>query len=159
MTSTTTTIIPADRIEHLWVLTDRVSLLGALPGTATHLIEVEIPPGSGTPPHTHASPELFRVTEGEVTFGLFGDGPPRESTLGPGGVAAIGPHTAHNYTNRGPRPARMTVMLDATMIAFFRDLGRPEAPPPGPPSEAAIAAVMAACARHGIAMLPAPAPV
>lgn len=47
----------------------------------------------------------------------------------------------------------MLVVLDHSMVRFFRDLGRLDVPPAGPPSDDEIATVMAACARHGILVL------
>jgi hypothetical protein len=47
----------------------------------------------------------------------------------------------------------MLVVLEQSMVDFFRDLGHKETPPAGPPTEAEIAEVMAACARHGITIL------
>ena len=59
----------------------------------------------------------------------------------------------HNYTNMGSTTARMLVIVDDSMVGFFQDLGTPATPEAGPPSEAEIGAVMAACQRHGIEVL------
>lgn len=147
------TVVRPHEAESVWVIRDRVRFMGEVPGTDLAVIEVEVPPGSGTPPHRHASPEVFHVLEGEITFGRFGDGPPRFVPAGPGTVASVPSRVPHQYQNTGPVPARMLVVIDRSMAAFFRDLGRAEAPPAGPPSDAEIAAVMAACARHDIQML------
>jgi quercetin dioxygenase-like cupin family protein len=154
--SSSVTITTPDRAETLWVVRDRLRFLGDVPGTELALIELEVPPGAGTPPHTHASPEVFRVLCGEVTFGLFDSNPPREVVDGPGTVVSVPSRVPHNYRNASDRPATVLVLLDRTMIAFFRDLGRTEAPPAGPPSEAEIAGVLAACARHDIHLLAGP---
>ncbi len=59
----------------------------------------------------------------------------------------------HSYQNTGEAAAAMLVLVDGAMVAFFRDLGRRVTPPTGPPSAAEIAELLAACARHGIALL------
>jgi quercetin dioxygenase-like cupin family protein len=157
MPSTITLTTPASA-DTVWVVRDRIQFLGEVPGTNLALLEVEVPPGSGTPPHTHASPEVFRVLSGEVRFGIFDTTPPREVVAGPGAVVTIPPHAAHNYRNAGAQPATMLVVVDDTMTAFFRELGRRETPAGGPPSADEIAAVLAACARHHITLLQGPPP-
>lgn len=156
MPSTISITTPGDA-EALWVVRDRMRFMGDLAGTDLSVIEVDVPPGSGTPPHTHASPEIFRVLSGEITFGLFNDGPPQMVRAEPGTVVTVPSNVGHNYANTGAAPATMLVVLERAMTAFFRDLGRTDAPPAGPPSDAEIADIMAACARHGIAILGGPA--
>lgn len=153
MPATITLTTPA-QAETVWVIRDRIRFMGEVPGTDLAVVEVEVPPGSGTPPHRHASPEVFHVLTGEVTFGIFEPGPPREVTAGAGTVVTVPRDATHNYRNAGGVPATMLVVVDRSMTAFFRDLGRREVPAGGPPSEAEIAAVLAACARHGIIILP-----
>jgi quercetin dioxygenase-like cupin family protein len=149
----TTRSLTREAAPSLWVVRDRLTFHGPIEGSDLSLVEVEIPPGSGTPPHTHASPETFHVLSGEVTFTVF-DGPaPRQVTGTPGATVAIASRVPHNYANASGRPATMLVMLDDSMVACFQDLGRREAPPMGPPSEAEIGAVMDACRRHGIEVM------
>jgi quercetin dioxygenase-like cupin family protein len=146
----TATVQTRDTAPKLWVVRDRLRYFGKISGSDLNLVEVEIPPGSGTPPHSHASPETFHVLSGEITFTLF-DGPaPRQVKAGPGTVVAISSRVPHNYANASDAPAAMTVALDDSMIRFFEDLGRQEAPPSGPPTENEIAEVLAACRRHRI---------
>ena len=134
--------------ETLWVVADRIRFLGGIAGSGLELIEVEIPPGSGTPPHTHASPEMFYVTEGEVTVRRFAaDGPPEVAVGGPGTTIRIGSMVPHNYSNESDRPARMLVLLEPSMTAFFRDIGTSE------PQAPDLARIGSAMQRHGIAML------
>lgn len=145
-----------DEADALWVVRDRVRFMGELDGTELAILDIDVPPGSGTPPHRHDSPEIFRVLDGELTFGSFGDGPPAETVAGVGTVVTVPSGAAHNYRNAGSVPARMLVVVERSMIAFFRDLGRREVPPNAPPSDAEIADVLAACARHGIHVLGGP---
>ena len=139
--------------ETVWVVRDRLRFMGALDGTNLCVFEVEVPPGSATPPHIHDSPEIFRVTSGELTFGRFGGGPPLMQKAPAGTVVTVPSRLPHNYANEGPGPASMLVIAERSMDAFFRDLGRTSAPPAAPPSAEEIAEIMAACARHGIELL------
>lgn len=130
------------------------ALPGPVAGTATHLIEVEAPPGSGTPPYVHASPELFVVVEGTLTVRSFGPDGVATIQLNPGESAAVDSMQPHNYANEGVRPVRFLVMLDNSMVAFFRDVGRDAPLSVGEmPDFPAIAGAMA---RHGIGMVTPP---
>lgn len=142
--------------DAVWVVRDRVRFMGEVAGTDLAVLEVEVPPGSGTPPHRHASPEIFRVLSGEITFGRFEDGPPALVVADAGTVVTVPSDVPHNYQNTGTAPASMLVVVERSMAAFFRDLGRRQEPPPGPPSDDEIAAVLAACARHRITVLGGP---
>lgn len=145
-----------EEAEAVWVVRDRVRFMGTVEGTELAVLEVEVPPGSGTPPHRHASPEIFRVLEGELTFGRFAEGPPALTTVGAGAVVTVPSDVPHNYQNLGPAPATMLVVVDQAMAAFFRDLGRTAEPPPGPPAPHELREVLDACARHGITLLEGP---
>jgi quercetin dioxygenase-like cupin family protein len=136
--------------EARWVVADRVRFLGGMAGEKLELIEVEIPPGSGTPPHSHASPELFYVVEGEVTIRHFASGKPPTTVAARAGTSVrIDGHAPHNYANESGRPARMLVMIEPSMTAFFREIGTPE-----PQAEPDFARIGAAMQRHGIEVLP-----
>ena len=151
--NTNVTVASPQKTTPFYVLGDQLRLLGSVDGRDLHVIEVTVPPGSGTPPHRHQSMEIFRVSAGEITFGIFGDGPPQIVKGGPGTVVTIPSLHGHNYTNSGTEPAAMTVVIEGQMRDFFEEVGSPTAPPPGPPSEAEIGRVMEACRRHGIEML------
>ncbi len=146
---------PADA-EAVWVVRDRVKFMGEFASNSLAVVDLEVPPGSGSPPHRHASLEIFRVTEGEMTFGLFGDGPPEQIVCRAGDIVTVPTQAGHNYTNNSGRPAAMTVVVEKQMLAFFRDLGRRDRPAPGPPDEKEIAEIRAACARHGVELLRVP---
>ncbi|RRH87449.1 cupin domain-containing protein [Mesorhizobium tamadayense] len=136
--------------QTLWVVADRIRLLGGIAGSSLELIEVEVPPGSGTPPHSHASPELFYVLEGTLTVRHFvAGGPPEMTVAGPGTSVRIGPRAPHNYSNDSGRPVRMLVLVEPSMIAFFRDIGTVE-----PQAQPDFARIGAAMQRHGIEALP-----
>ncbi|MBL4929493.1 cupin domain-containing protein [Fuscibacter oryzae] len=137
----------------VWVIGDHVRFMGDVDGANLSVVDVTVMPGSGTPPHRHASPEIFRVTEGEVTFGIFGDGPPRMITAGVGTVVTVPSWLGHNYSNQSGKPARFAAVLEHEMVDFFKDAGSDVMPPPGPPSNEMIGRIVAACQRHGIQML------
>jgi quercetin dioxygenase-like cupin family protein len=137
----------------VYVLGDRLQFLGSVAGRDLHVLEITVPPGSGTPPHRHQSMEIFRISSGEITFGIFGDGPPQMVKGGPGAVVTVPGNHAHNYTNLGSETASMIVVVETQMKDFFEEVGTTVAPPPGPPSEAEIGRVLEACARHGIEIL------
>ncbi|MCA1491776.1 cupin domain-containing protein [Sinorhizobium alkalisoli] len=145
-----------DGLDSLWVVRDRITFRGEVADTGLSIVDVEVPPQSGTPPHRHPSPEIFRVLDGEITFGLFNEIPPREIVAGPGTVVTVPSNTPHNYLNASGRSATMMVVVEKQMADFFRDLGRSETPVGGPPDEGEIAAIMAACQRHDIEILGGP---
>ncbi|MER9879111.1 cupin domain-containing protein [Mesorhizobium sp. M0118] len=65
---TKATVHPADSVQGFWVMGDQVAVRAKLAGTALNVIDVTVPPGSGTPPHTHPSAEIFRILEGTLTI-------------------------------------------------------------------------------------------
>lgn len=133
-----------------WVVADKIRFLDNFPGSSTELLDIEVPAGSGTPPHTHESAELFYVLEGELTLRQFGpEVPPVVIHAGPGTSVRIPSRVPHNYVNESGKPVRMLVMLEASMVAFFRDIGSSE-PASGAPDFARIGAAMQ---RHGIEAL------
>ncbi len=135
--------------DALWVVGDRIRFLGGLPGTGAELVEVEVPAGSGTPPHRHASAELFHVVSGTLTVRLFPEGaPPAAVTAGPGGTVTVPSGVAHQYANESGGPVRMVVLLEPSMIAFFRDAGTGERQEP--PDFARLGAAME---RHGVTLM------
>lgn len=150
------TVTRPEEADSLWVVRDRMRFVGEVAGTALAIVQVEVPPGSGTPPHRHASIEIFSVQRGQLTFGRYGDGGPTFITCEAGAVVTVPSEVPHNYQNSGDGPATMLVVVEQSMIAFFRDIGRAEAPPDAPPSSSEIAAVLDACARHGVTMLGGP---
>ncbi|WP_206615642.1 cupin domain-containing protein, partial [Solirhodobacter olei] len=136
--------------DALWVVADRIRFLGGLPGSELELLEVEVPAGSGTPPHSHASAEMFYIVEGELTVRQFPGAtePPVVITASPGAAVRIASGIPHNYANESGRTVRMVVLIEQTMIAFFRDIGTAEAQ-----EQPDFARIGAAMERHGIDVL------
>jgi len=140
---------PTDSANVLWVGADRLRLLGAVEGAPLELIEVEVPPGSGTPPHRHPSCETFYIIEGTLTLRRFPDGaPPQTVSAGPGTTSRVASMEGHNYSNESGGPVRMLVLVEPSMTAFFRAAGSDTAG--GEPDFARIGAAMA---RHGVSMI------
>lgn len=132
--------------ETLWVVADRIRFLGGVAGANLELIEVELPPGSGTPPHSHASPELFYVIDGEVSIRHFAAGRPPATIAATAGTSVrIARNAPHNYVNESGKPARMLVLVEPSMTAFFREIGTAE-----PQAQPDFARIGAAMQRHGI---------
>lgn len=150
---TSINITKFEEAETLWVVRDRVRFMGQVDGTDLCVLEVEVPPGSGTPPHRHESVEIFRILNGALTFGRFDQGQPDYISAGPGTVITVPSQAPHHYVNRGTEDVLMLVVVQRSLVEFFRELARQEAPPGGPPNEAELAGVMAACARHSIGIL------
>ena len=152
------TIVRGREAEALWVIRDRVRFMGEVAGAGLTILEVDVPPGSGTPPHHHASPEIFRVLAGEIVFAVFGTAEPSRLTADAGTVVTVPARVPHSYQNVGTTDASMLVVVERSMADFFRDLGQPHPPPAGPPTDGEVARVLAACARHGITVLGGPPP-
>ncbi|QDL94314.1 cupin domain-containing protein (plasmid) [Paroceanicella profunda] len=136
--------------DTIWVVGDRIRFLGGLPAANSELIEVDVPPGSGTPPHCHASAEMFYILSGELTVRDFPDAgqPPSVVVAKPGDAVTIASGRAHNYSNEGERPVKMLVLIEPSMIAFFREAGTAE-----PQAEPDLARLGAAMQRHGIDLI------
>ncbi|WP_353476732.1 cupin domain-containing protein (plasmid) [Salipiger sp. H15] len=136
--------------DAIWVVGDRIRFLGGLPTTDVELIEVDVPPGSGTPPHSHASAEMFYILSGELTVRDFSEAghPPSVTVAKPGDAITVASRKAHNYSNEGDMPVKMLVLIEPSMIAFFREAGTSE--PQAEPDSARLGAAME---RHGIDLL------
>jgi quercetin dioxygenase-like cupin family protein len=111
-----------------------------------------VPPGGGTPPHTHTrEDEAFFGLSGEVTFEVEGTTDPLH--LGPGGFLLAPRNKRHAYRNTGNIAAHLLVFaipgagLDA-MFAAFADAGKRAGQTPALNTLAAIAA------QHGVAIHP-----
>lgn len=70
------------------------------------LLEIELDPGSGHPPHRHVSfGERFRVVEGTLTLTLRGE----EHRLGPGETATAPIGALHGFANDTDAPVRLHI--------------------------------------------------
>lgn len=152
MHRTATTIHPAISAPSFWVMGDQVSMRAKLGGTALNVIDVTVPPGSYTPPHTHPSAEIFRVLHGTLTIWTVIDGEPCEHEAGPGDVVTIPASAPHGYRNAGSGPVIFTAIVDDEMIAFFEEAASKNAPS-GPPTDDMVDRITELTRRHGIRIL------
>lgn len=146
------TVHTAAATNTFWVLGDQVSIRGNLEGTPLNIVDVMVPPGSGTPPHFHASAEIFRILEGSVRIWRMVDGKPDETDAKAGDVVTIAANAPHGYQNVSGAPARMMAIVDDQMLGFFLAAASTDAPS-GPPTADAIGRIMSLTASHGISML------
>jgi mannose-6-phosphate isomerase-like protein (cupin superfamily) len=96
-------------------MTDGITVKAATAetGGAFALYEAETPPSGGCPPHVQRyDDEAIFVIQGRYTV-LIGE---RQVDLGPGGYVFIPRGTVHAFTNPGPEPARMLVLVSPGAI-------------------------------------------
>ncbi|HET6408098.1 MAG TPA: cupin domain-containing protein [Chthoniobacteraceae bacterium] len=123
-------------------------------GGAYCLLEAEVPPGGGPPPHFHTrEEEAFYVLEGEITF-TVGD---RTIVAKAGTFAQIPRKLPHAFKNCSTNPARMLIQcspagFDQFLAEFGTELPSRQAAPV-PPSQEEIEKLLSAAPRYGIVML------
>jgi mannose-6-phosphate isomerase-like protein (cupin superfamily) len=143
-----------------WVLGDLVTF--KLPASAIggkySVAEITTAPGTGPPPHLHErEDELFAFLDGEVEI-VFGD--ERLATVA-GDAVYLPKRIFHAYKNCGSRPAKFLVIATSPGFEqFVAEAGIVVEDPAKPPpvTEAAVARVMQAAPRFGIALNPDYAP-
>jgi len=85
-------------------------------GGAFSLVEVETPPGGGSPEHLHeTADEVLYVVEGEFRLSVEG----REARLDPGACAVVPRGMRHAYVNVGARRGRL-LMVSAPAVSQER---------------------------------------
>lgn len=92
-------------VPPLQVLSDQLRLLLRSSDSASRMsaMVVEVPPGGGVPPHSHAvEEEGYFVLEGELTLTIGGDTRP----LAAGDFGHVPAGTPHGYANRAREPVR-----------------------------------------------------
>jgi quercetin dioxygenase-like cupin family protein len=115
------------------------------------LIDMQIPPGGGPPPHRHDFEETFSVLEGECTV-TFRD---RKVTVRAGETANVPANAPHFIHNESGEPAHvLCTCAPAGQDAFFLAVGIPvpsrDSKPPDldDATKAAMAAKARALAPH-----------
>lgn len=142
---------PAGSGDSIQVLGDRVTFLGAVIQSDLVMAEVSVSPGAGTPLHRHASPELFRILAGSMTFStLDSQGRTQQIIASTGDAISIPPGTAHGYRNENAVPAMMLAVFDGSLGRFFRAVAAAEGPTD-------VARVMAIAQAHAIVIVEPPA--
>jgi len=120
------------------------------------LLEHDVPPGAGVPPHTHAhEDEAFYVLEGEVVIDSADR--PAPLRLGPGSFFYSPRGLRHAFRNEASRPARMLVLCTpgAGIERMFREMDAVGRRHNGPPP---MEEVIAIAARAGVAIAREPTP-
>jgi mannose-6-phosphate isomerase-like protein (cupin superfamily) len=113
--------------------------------------ECIIPPGGGTPPHSHSREEEgFYILEGEMTF-HFAD---RAVVAGPGTFTNTPIGTLHFFKNESNRPVKMLISVaPAGLEQMFLETGTalPDGAQLAPaPTQAEIGKLLAAAPRYGV---------
>lgn len=117
-----------------------------------------MPCGEAPPLHVHyREDEIFHVVEGRMRLRIAG----RDILAGPGDTVLAPKGIPHGFRVESPAGARcLTVTCGRDFESLLREMGRPAQgkglPPEAPPTPAAIAALVAACARHAIEVIGAP---
>jgi quercetin dioxygenase-like cupin family protein len=129
------------------------------------MFEAEVAPGFDVGAHRHReAEELFYILEGELDLLAFepratalGDWSAWESRAGdqvtrggPGSVMFVPPGCPHAFANPGPAPARMVFLVAPSGHELYLEELAELIARPGPPDQAAIAALRA---RHDIEQL------
>jgi quercetin dioxygenase-like cupin family protein len=147
--------VPPGAGHTLRVISDLVTFkaLASTTNGAYSLFETRTPPQGGTPPHMQpGEEEAFFVLEGTYAFQL-GD---QRLECGPGGFAFVPRGTVHAFTNTGPAPARMLILVSpgGNHEQFFAALGEdPSVPMEGPPD---VEKIVRIAHTYGIEILPPP---
>ncbi|RFB97458.1 cupin [Rhizobium leguminosarum bv. trifolii] len=142
----------SEEAKRFFVLGDRIERRVRIRGTWLNIFDVTVPPGSRTPRHAHASPEVFRILEGRLTIWRLTDTGPEEIEAGAGDIVSIPPFVVHGYSNRGTAPAIFSAVVDRDMAEFIEAEGATE-PPKASPSAETVARMTAAANAYGITIL------
>jgi quercetin dioxygenase-like cupin family protein len=122
-----------DSLPHIGVAGGTYTILVSGADTAGRytLIDMQVPPGSGPPPHRHDFEELFTILDGEFQVTFRG-----ETLVATAGETVNVPANApHVFKNATDRPARLLCLCSpAGQDEFFKEVGVPvahrtEAPP------------------------------
>lgn len=145
--------------DSLWVLGEfyTVKVSSEETGGEFALVEAEIPPRSGPPPHVHSrEDECFYVLEGEIEY-LAGE---KTVRAGAGSVIYVPKGIVHTYKNVGETTARFLVTITpGGFEKFFEEIGHPatdkDSPPP-PPDPEDVEKVMTTAPKYGLEIPPPP---
>ena len=128
----------------------RILIGGAETNGEAAVVEITIPPGTGSPPHIDRREALvWYVAEGAIDFETE-EGPVR---LERGGAIVMKRDSQHGFANTGERPARaLMVAVPAGIEGFFREAASvlPPGAPAGPPPAEVVGALAEVAGRYGI---------
>jgi len=83
----------------------------ALPAEHFCVYLLYVPPGGGSPYHSHAHEEVFTVLEGRMSFYWERDGAEAETVLGPKDLVSCPANQRLKFVNTGVEPAWIHVAL------------------------------------------------
>lgn len=134
---------------------DRVRILieAAATGGALGMIEIEVAPGNGPPPH--AQPRGRNLPRAGGRAGPDGGG--ERHTLRAGETAFAPRGIPHGFRNDGRSAARVLVTLTpGGFERFFAEVGTPAEPgsPIAPPTADALARLVGIAPRYGLSFVP-----
>ena len=121
------------KVRHISIVGNTYTIL--LSGADTDgrycLLDMNVPPGGGPPPHRHDFEEMFTLLEGELEFTFRGE----TSTIRAGSTINVPANAPHSFRNTSGGTARMLCMcMPAGQEEFFVLVGDPvesrTAPPP-----------------------------
>ncbi|WP_033296221.1 cupin domain-containing protein [Amycolatopsis jejuensis] len=86
------------------------------------LIDMQVPPGGGPPPHRHDFEEMFTLIEGQLRFTFRGE----ETIVNAGETVNVPANAPHFFHNISDKPARMYCMCTpAGQEEFFLRVADP----------------------------------
>ncbi len=121
------------------------------------LIEVQLPPGGGAPPHIHhGEEEGFYILEGEMTVNC-GE---QSWTATPGMFAFLPRGIPHSFQVSESGPAKMLQLSSPSQFErFATEMGEPATAMTLPePTEVDVPKLLSIAPKYGIEMLPPPSP-
>lgn len=108
-----------------------------------------IPPGVTVPLHSHPEPETFITIAGQIEGLKESAGNFEWVPIGRGDVFHVPGGVKHAFRNQSDEPANIVIAAPRSIGRFFREIGTPDAPPPGPPSAKVIRRFMETSERYG----------
>jgi mannose-6-phosphate isomerase-like protein (cupin superfamily) len=135
-----------------FVLGDRIERRARLEGNWLNIFDITVPAGHGTPAHSQASPEVFRVLEGQLKVWLMTDAGEEEFELGVGDIITIPARVTHAYSNPGSKPTVFSALVDKDVADFIQSAGTSN-PPEADLTQEAVAQIVADASAHGIVYL------
>ncbi len=112
------------KLRHVALAGDIYTMLLTGEDTADQycLIDMQIPPGGGPPPHRHNFEEMFTVLEGEVSVTFRGS----KVVVGTGETANVPANAPHFIHNDSDKPAHVLCMCSPPgQDVFFLAVGTP----------------------------------
>lgn len=143
--------------DGLWFFNGLFTVKAGGPDTreAFTLIETQLPPGGGAPPHIHHDEEEgFYILDGQVSI-TCGE---QTWTAGPGSFAMLPRGIPHSFSVSSRSDARMLqITSPAQFERFAAEMGEPARSMTMPePAEVDVPKLLSIVPKYGIEMLPPP---